>query len=535
MVASTNPKHSPPTQIIQRETGTGRIVVALLVFVLGLYAAAAALKEPGRLIGDADHGYQLAGAVHILNGEHPFIHFKDIYGPLVFYASAFAQWLTDGRVIGEVLLNIGALGLAYVLLFASLRALHVSQWRACIVVLAAASLAPELYRYYLTLCPLLCFAAFLLYARKPGFARVAVIAAAVCIAGLFRADIGAYCLLTAVCFLLFNRRDKAGLFRVVQFLGCSVMFYLPWLTWLTLHGALTDYIVASLVEAVRTADALSLPLPSLGESVVDRFKGRLWIPYVLFGFGLLVAVFRWAKMERTDRPLILSLLILCSFYLLLCSHRIDWQHCRDALALLFVLAGWASTQCKFLPRVSGPLVSTCSIVTFVGIAIFSFSLKRARLDPSHIAEKLAVYSGEKSDIVEHVRGKSPDHVIVRAIDMIQKTTTFSERVLSLYGYPNITYFAERLVAGERLAIYPGYFDSEDDQLEMISNLKRQSVGIILVETSSLDGRDERSIARFAQPLLHYIDTNFRRVGVIESLDIFAPMHRAVALDTGQDN
>src|SRR5690606_37862515 len=111
---------------------------------------------------------------------------------------------------------------------------------------------------------------------------------------------------------------------------------------------------------------------------------------------------------------------------------------------------------------------------------------------------------------------------VRAIDIINRNTGASDRVFTLYGYPNWNYFSRRLFAGNQLALYPGYFSSPRQQTDILEALERQSVGMAIVMQKPLDGRPERALQHFAPKICNYLDREFMPLVSIGDLKVLRP-------------
>src|SRR4051812_30326317 len=120
------------------------------VFVIALIIVFFRTPWPGTMIGDSDAGHQLAGAQQIGFGEHPFADFRSTYGPLTFYVSFVAQWLSGYRLAGELLICTLAFAIVYTLLFAMLRWMTGGGRVIPIVVIVLAIIQlPRFYKYYI--------------------------------------------------------------------------------------------------------------------------------------------------------------------------------------------------------------------------------------------------------------------------------------------------------------------------------------------------------------------------------------------------
>ena len=87
------------------------------VFLFSALSITLLLPPPLKFIQDQDWAHQLSGANQILKGQHPFITFLDVYGPLTFYASAIAQVIFGTRIIGEIFLIGLGFSIAYTIIY----------------------------------------------------------------------------------------------------------------------------------------------------------------------------------------------------------------------------------------------------------------------------------------------------------------------------------------------------------------------------------------------------------------------------------
>src|SRR5579862_1463358 len=99
--------------------GQGWLRGAVPALIAALFTMVYLMKvpDPVEMVWDPDWGYQLAGATQIRHGFWPFLDFHALYGPLAFAASAFAQWVAGGRVIGEFGLSFLGYLISYLLLY----------------------------------------------------------------------------------------------------------------------------------------------------------------------------------------------------------------------------------------------------------------------------------------------------------------------------------------------------------------------------------------------------------------------------------
>src|SRR6516225_7085371 len=90
--------HSPTPADLEGARRTPRWLPVAIVFAVALLSILFRTPWPRQVIGDSDAGHQLAGALQIARGGHPFADFRSTYGPLTFYVSFVGQWLSGWRI-----------------------------------------------------------------------------------------------------------------------------------------------------------------------------------------------------------------------------------------------------------------------------------------------------------------------------------------------------------------------------------------------------------------------------------------------------
>jgi hypothetical protein len=125
-----------------------------------------------------------------------------------------------------------------------------------------------MYKYYIVLCPVLVMSGLFSYLRKPGWLRLFLVGLTVVLAGLYRQDYGAYAFLICTLFLGIRPMDGCSrLASIVRFWCAVLLFALPWLIFLVLHGGLTDYLLISIFQAPRAIMSIALSSPPGGEGL----------------------------------------------------------------------------------------------------------------------------------------------------------------------------------------------------------------------------------------------------------------------------
>jgi hypothetical protein len=508
-----------------------------IIFAAAVLAAvwsAAVFPAPERLIEDSDHGYQLAGAQQVLAGEHPFVDFHDVYGPLVYYASALGQRASGGRVIGELAVVLLGWVTAYTLLLRLFLRGGVPWWASVGATATTLLVQPESYKYYMVLGPVVVITALWSWVERPGRWRMLALGAAIAGAGLFRPDVGVFSFAAsaiAVGVALPGWRERATAWLALT--GAVLLAAAPWLAWVAWHGGLEAYLLNSSVDAWKVAVGLSLPWRefdfSAGGSLRANAAAYLHrLPGLWCVLGVVGLACHWRRLDGVERARWAGVAAYAILSLLQASHRVSWAHTRDVLPLILLLMVWGAT------RDGLPVSPGWGRVLRVGIACVLLSAlpgvlrhEWRALVPSAVVEKIGVYAGAPDATLRHVSERSPRSRAARQVASIQRLTAPTDRVFTLYGSPQLNYFSGRRFAGGLMAVYPGYFADESAQAVLIARLRAERVALVLVPVDPrLDARDERKLPNFAPAIWAFLATEFAEVERIDGYRVLVPRSTA---------
>jgi hypothetical protein len=243
--------------------------IVILLFLL------AEVPTPEYILSDPDGGHQLAGAMQILCGGHPFIDFRSTYGPLTFYASALGQILSGKRIIGEIVLIVAGYLTAYLLLFELFYGASRKLSIASICLCFALILIPRFYKYYIVLGPIVSLYSAWKYIDSRSTKSFLFMSFAIVITGLYRFDFGIYtalCGLTTIILVNLNQNIDNILKPIGIYLLVILGLASPWLLWALYKGGLANYFGDTLVGMLTQSGGLSLPFPryKVSESVISN-------------------------------------------------------------------------------------------------------------------------------------------------------------------------------------------------------------------------------------------------------------------------
>ena len=516
-----------------------RLPLALVTLVaLAGYWTLAMFPTPAGLLSNHGHGFQLAGGAEILAGRHPFLAFDDIvYGPMMYYASGAAQWLAGGRVGGELVLVSLAYAIGYALLFRLMLGLGVSRGLAFAVTALAIMVLPEPFRYYLFLAPMLFFAAAWRYADAPGWRRLAWMAMAVTLAGLFRSELGVFTFVSGLGLIATTgagRRQPAR--HVLGLTGMVVLCALPWLAWLAAHGRLTSYLMLSSVDALQDVAGRAKPPPPFDFSgtPLTGQNAKAWLfrtPWLIMVFVGVMMVVRRAEIRGPQRARLWCAGIFMVLSLAQASHIVDWIHVRDTLPVRFLLLGWvvAGSLHRGGPvraQIGGRFLSAAVVAVFCLTLVGGAAGKQelAQLSPLAVGRKLLAYNASRDELLARVR-ESGGNFRAPLYEYVRDHSAPDEGVFAVLEAPQLNYFAHRRFAGRQMAIFPGYFGSPADQRRLIESIRQGPTAFVVIDHAAMADHPEISLDRFAPEFYAFLQAEFVEVAQFGYCQVLAPRWR----------
>lgn len=500
-----------------------RLFISLVFVPLTCLWILARLPSPAEMIVDADGGHQLAGATQILYGEIPFVDFHVTYGPLAFYASAFAQLIFNHRTIGEYVLIIVGYASAYTFLSLLIHRITNRIWIAILFGALALAAIPRLYKYYLVLGPVLTLWTCWTYIDKPSRKNMALIALAITISGLFRADFGIYCLIAGALTVFIHPYFKSGKF--IQTLLLFIEIFLltsPWLVLLFIKGGLLNYFRDMTVGGTNIAVGMSLPIPyyQFNQSIVS--SNNLIVSALLLFFCypflfLLSLAYCKKDLNKLEYKKLLVTLVLYTFSLLQATHRKDYPHLLQAIPLAFLLAGWTFHKIwdrvwVYTSRSVYYLIALSTILIFVSIPIFLIDQSAwTPINMRAIPSKIKLFSLSNDKLLDNLRS-NPNLWQAEVMQYIHRCTTESQHLVALPNLPTFFFYTDRMFGGGQMLIVSGYFATNMDQERMIAKMSSQDIPLIIYQPNiAYDGLKEREFEVVAPKVHTYIENNYKSI------------------------
>ena len=480
---------------------------------------------------DPDQGTFLSMAQEILQGIHPFININAVssYGPLVSYGSAFGQYLSDNRLIGEISIIILGYTLAYMLLFYLTLKFTKSNIYSFLLLMFLVFLMPSFYIYYIVLGPALTSTILYIYLHRRKSVWIVALGFAVSITGMYRLDFGFYAFVTSIVAIILKQKNKGAICK--DFFGLiltGLIFTSPWLIFLKLKINLTDVVVNIISASTKLASGLALPTPNFE---FGNVTSRYFSHYNLFSFQfwfflsiplitIVMIIFRWRVVEKSERNFVLCISLFSFMIFFQALHRSDYFHFLEVIPLSFVIAGWMirvfwkvflSNKLNFPKMLSGFILA---LFLLIGISFFQFfhytnsiSIKR-KVD--HLSDKFHHYLLSRSQLRDYYRKSVGNRWEIDVVDYVYNNTSANDFVLFLPYNPQFYYFSERLYSTPIGHFHPGSFPTHKSQVQFINKMMNTLLVVDLPEYS-FDQMPERNAKYYAPEIMKYIYQNYRIV------------------------
>ncbi len=487
-----------------------------------------------------DAGSQLSKGQQILFGFHPWAHVdSSVYGPAIFYLSALAQACSGGRLLPEMLLILGGYLASYLLFFSTFSARSDRRGLLLLFALLALIAFPRFHKYHV----LLPQAVFLYSLHRATMisspVKCAIRLAIGCvIAGVFRIDFGAYCVLASILFLLL-RYAPSGTRPCTRAVGVllatGLLLVSPWLLFLTSAADLGEIAVNSYQMTLGLTDGLKKPLPPYQPALSPLSPDNALILYYWFFMAtplviLAVVFLRWrhpAKAPGGTRKAIgaddLYLLVAAVFATLVnlqASHRIDLSHLKQSLpSSLFVLFLGLAHWC---PRMSSMRVAGRS-VSLVGIALLCGFLGYGLVDQNLLQREaysaarwrgtLSSWKLTRSVALEEAIAKPGISALPGVLQRVRQLTTREDAVLFIPYLSQAYYFTRRHFATAFGWWHPGRFRTAGSQQEFIDAM--ETTGLIVDQPAfSFDQMPERNARAYAPQVMRHIYSTYGLFDVV---------------------
>jgi hypothetical protein len=465
---------------------------------------------------NSDQGAALAVAQEISMGLHPIADIDSgSYGPLTYYSTALALWLSGQRLIGIVVLNVLGYGLAYVVLFWLTRELARDWMVACVVTFAGFLLIPRFHKFYIMLGPLIVSWACLRLSRQrvPSWRDVLILAATTTACGLFRWDFGFHAAVASfllICLVFWPRGPRQVSYQLGVYVVGGVLMSLPLVAFLAFEGLSLAHAVTFIRESAVAVQGLSLPLPTVGGKnrpfgPADRFGVLFWLFAMLPWVSLILLYVRRRRLAVPDRHILIALSVLSILVFSQAMHRPAPSHLLQVLPIQWVLiAAWAPRLLTGMRSRLAAGVLVCSVLLVAAPFVFA----ELKVDFKNSEERAALLM-TREQLRRHALSWSASPRVedsVRATDWLARHTGVDEAVLILPWAPQLYYLSERGFRTRRGWITPGLMATENAQrLFFQSLLASKTRWVVELEYVRFDARRDRELRHYVPHLMQLID------------------------------
>lgn len=496
-----------------RDIDPSAFLTITVVFLFSALSITLFLPPPLRFIQDQDWAHQLAGANEILKGQHPFVTFLDVYGPLTFYASAFAQFLFGTRVIGEIFLIVLGFSIAYTALYWLMWSISRDRLLAFLLLVILLILVPRLYKYYIVLGPALSLFFIWKYIESPSYKNLWPAGLAVTITGLFRPDFGVYMIVSTAIAMLSQQHFtiRKRLMDLLYFFIILLVCASPWLIFVTLRGGLQDYLYNSTIGMVTTGAGMSLPV-SVSEDFFSLQNLQLMakIAFNLIpGLSLFIWFLNRRAVDSSTSSMLFALIAASQLTLIQGLHRSDYGHLLQSIPVTFVLLAYLFKHGDRLSMVKNnilPLIGVGLGVGLLSVMLF-FSLPEWRsISMSKTLTQLTVYNLPRDRFTGSLIKRSPNSNLLQAMNFVRTCTKPDDKIIAWPYLVDFYYFTDRPLGGRLKSIGP-FFKGSDDQEVAVQDVQTDDVSFYIYRPMTFNST-ARNIQDYAPIVADYLEETY---------------------------
>lgn len=473
------------------------------------------MPTPEFFLAGADGGHQLLGAMQILEtGEHPYLDFVATYGPLTFYASAVAQWLSGMRPLGEIVLLTAGFLSGYLLLFSLLRR-EMGAAAAVPMVFLALLLLPQFYKYYCVVVPMLVLAAAAVYERRRDGPAAAGLGVVVGVAFLYRHDFGFFAGGALVTLMAAPGRRR-HLAAAGAGIGGAMA---PWLLFLLVRGGLVRYGRMLYDATFSMSRGLALPHPLL-------HWGNPWLScaFALWFAVPLAALWVWRQRRSRGEEaglFVPAACVLAALSFIQSSHRADYYHLCEGLPAACFCLGWL---CAGLTPAGGRrLFASTMVLVLMAVVMAQAAPHRFLPGPVlwRVGRKLRYFRADRTTFIRRLLAEEPGFPPAVVVREVRAATRPGERVGIYPFFMKYNYFADRPFAAGMMLLAPGYYDAPAYQRLAVARLEEQRPRFLLWnELFTYDGRPQRNPVRVYPLFRQAVRDDYAPVGRLAAFTVY---------------
>lgn len=475
---------------------------------------------------DPDQGAQLAKAMEILNGIHPFINIKgNIYGPLVFYMSALGQFFSGNKLIGEVIIILLGYFIAYFSIFYLIEKISKRFYVSFILLMIALTLLPRFYKYYIALGPALFLLAVYYYIHDDNDSKsVLFLSLSIGLNILFRFDFGIYSFVVFILTLIIVNRGKRTGELILQFSKTVLIVsgvILPWVIFVIVKsGSFSKFFeLFSIIKGIGRGLSLPIPVFNLTESLLSQYNNfslLFWLFRLLPFFVLIILYLLRKEIEDKEKFFIFITSVYCMLIFMQVLHRTSMSHLFQAIPISFILLGWMSsiliTNMQGKTKVLKIPIFMILIFFVIGWGVFIDNnkiIKRYNIKLKKGGSDYKFFTYSKSEL----RKRFNKNKNIQVVNLINEFTEQNEPVLFIPIESQLYYFSERLFQTSMGVLGPGRLKNKQDEIDFFNEISESGTKIIIDRPFfTYDRIKERNPRYYYPALMNLIYSHYRIVG-----------------------
>jgi hypothetical protein len=333
-----------------------------------------------------------------------------------------------------------------------------------------------------------------LSARASG-RRIAIIAAVISVAFLFRHDHGLFVgVASVVCLAMASRASGWSIFikRAGALTVYTIALLLPWIVFIALNGGLVEYFVGGLeysrAEAVATA-LPGFPLVDLNPPRSTMANAEAWLFWLFWSLPLLsgvvlsVRVARGVERWSGESAAIAGLVVLATVVNASFLRQTLQVRLPDAVVPAAALGSWLLALCwvghwRVRTLQLAVQLATVSVLTISVVAIARIADVAGLYDETDIGRgpvRAAEHAREVSRLLgsRHRQNLSPPSRVSRAlmpfVSYLDRCTSVSDRLIVTGEFPEVLVIAGRAFAGDGV-VFGSWYASVTHQERTVMRL-----------------------------------------------------------------
>jgi hypothetical protein len=430
-----------------------------------------------------DHYIHIALAQQVLLGDRPVRDFTDVGWPLQYLLSAWAWWAAGDALAVEFVIAAGSFALGAAFTVAVAHRLSGSLLIALVVTAFEVLIFPRSYSYPKVLMYAAAGWALVKLAERATTGRMAVMAAVIAIAFLFRHDHGLFIgIAAALCLLVAGRGTPLNEVarRIGTLTALTAALLLPWMLFIVMNGGLVAYFQGGIEYSRDEAGATALNAwPSFDWSApfTSVANSETWLFWMFWALPLLAAAIltrrlmlaapeRWPGERACVAALVLlGVLVNVSFLRQSLQVRIP-----DAVVPAALLAAWMIGICwtgrwrlRLVQAATRAAAAALVVVSFMAIAPIADI--RGQYDNTDLRLGMAGVRAHAADMwqllgTSHRANAFPASrysiALMPFFRYVDRCTMPSERLIVTGEFPEVLVLANRAFAGDGVVLGSWY-------------------------------------------------------------------------------